>query len=148
VTDIRFRVTVSDLDRARQYYRDTLGITVPPGSFSASPGVMAMMGLPGTVEYRLGMTPIPGSTLILELLEFKGIERAAPRRRVQDPGAYRLQLTVDDLDTTLRAVQNGGSRPLSKTGAAVRMTFDGPWRLAAVPDPNGIFLVLMQGPRP
>jgi hypothetical protein len=65
---------------------------------------------------------------------------------VQDPGAYRLQLNVDDLAATLDALKNSGSRVISSEGKPVRMMFGRPWLLGAVQDPNKIFLVLMQGP--
>jgi catechol 2,3-dioxygenase-like lactoylglutathione lyase family enzyme len=116
VFDIRFRFTVSDLDGAVQYYQQKFGIPGKSASFASSKGVMAMMGLPETVEYRVNMTPIPGSSLILEFLELKGIDRTPVRARVQDPGAYRLQLYIDD-------------------GAA-----------AIAPDLNNLFLVLQKGP--
>jgi catechol 2,3-dioxygenase-like lactoylglutathione lyase family enzyme len=133
VFDIRFRFTVSDLDRTVQYYQEHLGIPGKSASFAGSKGVMAMMGLPETVEYRVNMTPIPGSSLILEFLELKGIDRTPVRARVQDPGAYRLQLTVDDVDRTIAALKAAGSRPISNAAAA---------------DLNNLFLVLQQGQLP
>ena len=60
VFDIRFRVTVGNLDRAVQQYSDYLGIPSKPGSFATGRGVMAMMGLPETIEYRLSATQFPG----------------------------------------------------------------------------------------
>jgi cyclase len=144
IFDIRFRITVSDAERAAQYYRDQLGIPGQPGAFARTAGVMAMMGLPETVEYRLSVTQVPGSSLTLEFLELKGIERATMRARVQDPGAYRLQLTVDDVDATAAALRATGSRVISTGGAPVRMLLRGPWHLAAVEDVNNLFLVLQQ----
>jgi hypothetical protein len=35
---------------------------------------------------------------------------------------------------------------ISTGGKPVRMTFGRPWLLAAVQDPNNIFLILQQGP--
>jgi catechol 2,3-dioxygenase-like lactoylglutathione lyase family enzyme len=106
VFDIRFRVTVSDVDQIAQHYRDRFGIAGKPGAFAPGAGVMAMMGLPDTVEYRMSVSQLPGSTLILEFLELKGIERRATRVRVQDPGAYRLQLDVDRVEAALESDPN------------------------------------------
>jgi len=144
VIDIRFRVTVADVERTTQYYRDHLGVAATPGAFARSAGVMAMMGLPDTVEYRMAVTQVPGSTLILEFLDLKGIERAVLPTRVQDPGGYRLQLSVADIDTTLAALKTSGSKIISTAGTPVRMTFERPWRLAAVEDVNNLFLILQQ----
>jgi len=146
IYDIRFRVTVRNLDEAVAYYRDRLGIPGKPGSFSAQKGVMAMMGLPENGEYRFSATPIPGSTLILEFMEFRGLKTGEVKPRVQDPGAYRLQLNVDDVSATVDMLKNSGSRVISKAGKPVRMMFGRPWLLAAVQDPNNIFLILQQGP--
>jgi catechol 2,3-dioxygenase-like lactoylglutathione lyase family enzyme len=148
VFDIRFRITVGALEPAVQYYRDHLGISGKPGAFAKSTGVMAMMGLPDTAEYRMSVTPIPGSTLIFELLELRGLEAATVRTRIQDPGAYRLQLNVDDIDATIAALGSVGSRVISTGGTPVSMTPGRPRRVAVVPDPNGLFLVLQQGPLP
>jgi len=146
IYDIRFRVTVRNLDESVAYYRDRLAIPGKSGPFEAQKGVMAMMGLPENVEYRISATPIPGSTLILEFIEFRGLKGGGVRPRVQDPGAYRLQLNVDDVSATIDALKKSGSRVISTGGKPVRMMFERPWLLAAVQDPNNIFLVLQQGP--
>ena len=146
IYDIRFRVTVHNLDEAVAYYRDRLAIPGTPGPFQAHKGVMAMMGLPESGEYRFSATPIPGSTLILEFMEFRGLKTGEVKPRVQDPGAYRLQLNVDDVGATIDALKNSGSTVISTGGKPVRMIFGRPWLLAAVQDPNNIFLILQQGP--
>ena len=146
IYEIRFRVTVRNLDEAVAYYRDRLGIPGRPGSFAAQSGVMAMMGLPENGEYRFSATQIPGSTLTLELMEFRGLKGGQTKPRVQDPGAYRLQLNVDDVSATLNVLKNSRSRVISTAGKPVRMMFGRPWLLAAVQDPNNIFLILQQGP--
>jgi catechol 2,3-dioxygenase-like lactoylglutathione lyase family enzyme len=148
VFDIRFRITVSALEPAVQYYRDHLGISGKPGTFAKSTGVMAMMGLPDTAEYRMSVTPIPGSTLIFELLELRGLETAVVRPRIQDPGAYRLQLDVDDIDATITALSGAGSRAISAKGTPVNLTPGRPRRVAVVPDLNNLFLVLQHGALP
>jgi catechol 2,3-dioxygenase-like lactoylglutathione lyase family enzyme len=134
VFDLRFRVTVSDLDEAVRYYREGLGIEGKSAPFSAGAGVMAMMGLPASVEYRVNMTTIPGSSLILEFIELKGIERRTRTGRVQDPGSYRLQLNVDNIDRTLEGARKVGARTISTAGA--------PAAMSAMQDLNNFFLIL------
>jgi catechol 2,3-dioxygenase-like lactoylglutathione lyase family enzyme len=131
VFDLRFRVTVNDLDEAVRYYRDALGIEGKSAAFTAGAGVMAMMGLPASVEYRVNMTTIPGSSLILEFLELKGIERRMRPGRVQDPGSYRLQLTVDSVDSAVEGLRKAGARVISTAGSQ-----------ALAQDLNNLFLVL------
>lgn len=117
VFDLRFRVTVNDLDDAVRYYRDALGIVGKSAAFTAGTGVMAMMGLPPGVEYRVNMTTIPGSSLILEFLELKGIERRTRPGRVQDPGSYRLALSVDSIDNAIEGLRKVGARVISTAGS-------------------------------
>jgi catechol 2,3-dioxygenase-like lactoylglutathione lyase family enzyme len=117
IYEIRFRVTVRNLDEAVAYYRDRLGIPGMPGSFAAQSGVMAMMGLPENGQYRFSAAQIPGSTLTLELMEFRGLKGGETKPRVQDPGAYRLQLNVDDVSATVEVLKNSGSRVISTAGS-------------------------------
>jgi hypothetical protein len=85
---------------------------------------------------------------VFELLELRGLEAAAVRSRIQDPGSYRLQLDVDYIDRTVAALSNAGSRAISTAGTPVNMTLGRPRRAAVVPDLNNLFLVLQQGPLP
>jgi len=146
VIGVRLRITVTDSEKAASYYRETLGIDVKPGAFTKDESVMAMMGFPAAAQYRVGTSALPGSQLVLELIEFKGVGEAKPHpSRVQDPGSYRLQLNVRDIDETLSALKQAGSRVISTEGSPVRMTFGStPWRLAVVQDPNNLFLVVQQ----
>jgi len=117
-----------------------------PGVFTKDESVMAMMGFPAAAQYRVATSTLPGSSLVLELIEFKGVgETKSLPSRVQDPGSYRLQLNVRDIDETLTALKQSGARVLSTGGSEVRMTFaSNPWRLAVVQDPNNLFLVVQQ----
>jgi catechol 2,3-dioxygenase-like lactoylglutathione lyase family enzyme len=146
VTGIRLRVTVKDSEEAATYYRQTLGIDVKPGAFTKDESVMAMMGFPSTGQYRVGTSTLPGSVVILEFIEFKDVgETKVVSSRVQDAGSYRLQLNVRDIDETLTALRQAGSRVISTGGSPIRMTFGAnPWRLAVVQDPNNLFLVVQQ----
>lgn len=96
------------------------------------------------------MTPIPGSSNTLEFIQFKGLDSrmsAAPSR-VQDPGSYRLQLTFRDIDVALDRLGAAGKRTISTGGQPVTMTFGSrPWRLAIVPDPDNLFLIVQQAPQ-
>jgi predicted enzyme related to lactoylglutathione lyase len=137
---------VTDTEKAAIYYRQALGIGVVPGVFTKDESVMSMMGFPAAAQYRVATSTLPGSQLVLEFIEFKGVgETKSLPSRVQDPGSYRLQLNVRDIDETLAALKQAGSRVISSEGSPVRMTFgSNPWRLAVVQDPNNLFLVVQQ----
>ena len=103
------------------------------------------MGFPVAAEYRVRTAALPGS-LMLELIEFRGVgETKSVSSRVQDPGSYRLQLNVRNIDESLAALKAAGSSVISTKGTPVQMTFGAnPWRLAVVQDPNNLFLVVQQ----
>ena len=146
VIGIRLRITVTDIERASTNYLQTLGISMEPGGFTKDESVMAMLGFPAAAQYRVATSTLPGSQLVLEFIEFKGVgETQSLPSRVQDPGSYRLQLNVRDIDETLAVLKQAGSRVISTGGSAVRMTLGSiPWRLAVVQDPNNLFLVVQQ----
>jgi catechol 2,3-dioxygenase-like lactoylglutathione lyase family enzyme len=149
IIGIRLRVTVADVERTAAYYEKVLGVQWPTRPFVANRNVMAMTGLPDAGEYRLVMAQLPGSALTLEFIQFRGLDSAqAPApSHVQDPGSFRLQLTFRDIDATLGALSRAGSHVISTGGVPVKMTFGNrPWRLAVVPDPNNLFLIVQQGP--
>jgi catechol 2,3-dioxygenase-like lactoylglutathione lyase family enzyme len=149
IIGIRLRVTVSDTDRTVAYYRNILGVEGQSRPFVSNRNVMTMAGLPAMGEYRLTSAQMPNSALILEFMEFRGLDsaRVPVPSRVQDPGSYRLQLSVKDIDAALGALRAAGGRVISTGGVPVRMTFGGrPWRLAVVLDLNNLFLIVQQGP--
>jgi catechol 2,3-dioxygenase-like lactoylglutathione lyase family enzyme len=149
VIGIRLRLTVADVDQALAYYRNVLGIQGTARPFVRSPSVMAMTGLPDAGEYQLATIQMPGSALIFEVMGFKGLDSAkAPvPSRVQDPGSFRLQLTMGSIDAALATLKNAGARVISTGGVPVHMSFGGrPWQLSVVPDANNLFLIVQQAP--
>jgi catechol 2,3-dioxygenase-like lactoylglutathione lyase family enzyme len=146
VIGIRLRVTMSDMEQAVRFYEERLGLTGERGQFSTNEKVSAMMGLPRG-DYRVTTFRMPGSPLLLELLEVKGLAPVTTRSRVQDPGSFRLQLNVRDIDATLAALRSAASTVISTDGVPVSMTFNSrPWRLAVATDPNNLFLIIQQPP--
>jgi catechol 2,3-dioxygenase-like lactoylglutathione lyase family enzyme/predicted enzyme related to lactoylglutathione lyase len=148
VIGIRLRVTVSDMDGTLAFYQQRLDLKGDLRAFTASPQVSAMLGLPD-VEYRMATVRMPNSSLLLEFTELKGAPGTSTRSRVQDPGSFRLQLNVREIDAALAGITASGSTVISSNRAPVSMTFASrPWRLAIAPDPNNLFLIVQQPPPP
>ena len=146
VIGIRLRVTVSDMDGTLSFYQQRLGLKGELRAFTSSPQVSAMLGL-RDVEYRMATVRMPNSPLLLEFMELKGAPGSVARSRVQDPGSFRLQLNVRDIDAALAGMTASGSTVVSSNRVPVSMTFGSrPWRLAVAPDPNNLFLVVQQPP--
>jgi catechol 2,3-dioxygenase-like lactoylglutathione lyase family enzyme/cytochrome c5 len=146
VIGIRLRVNVADMDGTLAFYQQRLGLKGELRAFTSSPQVAAMLGMPA-VEYRMATVRMPNSPLLLEFMELKGAPGTLTRSRVQDPGSFRLQLNVREIDAALAGITAAGSTVVSSNRAPVSMTFGSrPWRLAVVPDPNNLFLVVQQPP--
>ena len=73
----------------------------------------------------------------IEFVEFEGVDRAPLHMRIQDRGAARLQLRVQDVDAIVTAVA-AGLRVMSEGGVAqpIPPNFKG----ALVADANNFFL--------
>lgn len=140
----RVRVTIADTDQAMRVYRDLLQFQPQIGAFGTIP-LLDLMGLKGA-EIRLTTAQVPGSAIRMEYVELKGVARAPVRPRLQDPGATRFQLRVRDLDSTIAKLKTAGAAVVSTGGEPA--TLQGGIRAAIMPDPNGLFFVLIQAQPP
>lgn len=138
IVDLRLSIAVSDLARTTQVYRDVLGFKVEGETgFAADASTRALTGL-SKADVRRNRVQAPGSTLWIELVEYKGIERAPLKMRIQDRGAARLQLRAQNVDALVTAMKGAGLTIVSTGGTAVPIppNFKG----ALVADPNNFFL--------
>jgi catechol 2,3-dioxygenase-like lactoylglutathione lyase family enzyme len=140
----RVRVTVADTDRTLRVYRDLLQFQPQVGEFGTTP-LLDLMGLKGA-QVRLTNAQIPGSAMRMEFVELKGVGRSPVRPRLQDPGATRFQVRVRDLDATVSKLKTAGSTVVSTGG--VPATLQGGIHAAIMPDPDGLFFVLIQAAPP
>jgi catechol 2,3-dioxygenase-like lactoylglutathione lyase family enzyme len=132
------RVTVEDLDRSLNLYRDQLGVPFQMTSITED----ALGGLVGNtgVRLRIASATLPSTRMTLEFMEVTGIERQPLAARIQDPGAARLQLTVRNLEEAIATYKRAGpSTVVSSRGEIITQP---QYRVAVVSDLNGLFLVL------
>lgn len=140
ITDMRLSIAVADLEKTVRVYREALGFSVagenPETTFKADAGTRALTGLTGA-EVRRARVQAPGSTLWIELVEYKGVDRAPHRMRIQDRGAARLQLRAVNVDDLVASLKKAGLTVMSVGGTAVPIppNFKG----ALVADPNNFF---------
>jgi len=91
ILDMRLLITVNDMEETKRVYRDVLWFTVEgETAFSADAPMRALTGL-SAAQVRRSRVQAPGSTLWIEFVEFKGVDRTPLRMRIQDRGAARLQ---------------------------------------------------------
>jgi catechol 2,3-dioxygenase-like lactoylglutathione lyase family enzyme len=138
-----FSPIVRDLDAALAFYRDGLGLDVQgtPGDAAANPALRAMFGLPDArIRWAIARTPAaPGG---VELVEIANAGGRPLDRRLQDPGANCLVVTVRDLDATLARLKRLGAPVVTLGGEPV--TIGQGTRIVVVEDPDGNFVELSQ----
>jgi catechol 2,3-dioxygenase-like lactoylglutathione lyase family enzyme len=138
ILDMRLLITVNDMAETRRAYRDVLGFTVEgETTFTADAPMRALTGL-AAAQVRRSRVQAPGSALWIEFVEFRGVERSPLRMRIQDRGAARLQLRVQNADAIVPVMKAAGMKVVSEGGVAVPIppNFKG----ALVADPNNFFL--------
>jgi len=138
IVDLRLSIAVADMSRTLAAYRDVMGFTVEGETgFSADTPTRELTGL-SKADVRRSRVQAQGSTLWIELVEYKGIERTPLRMRIQDRGAARLQLRARNVDGIVDAMKRAGMTVVSQGGTAVPIppNFKG----ALVADPNNFFL--------
>jgi predicted enzyme related to lactoylglutathione lyase len=140
IVDIELSITVNDMDRTLQVYRDVLGFTVGD-AIAEDKAVSMLTGLPkATVRRR--HVKAPGSSLTIEFVEFKGVDRTPLQMRIQDSGAARLQLRAQNIDVLVDAVKAAGLSVVSEGAVAVPIPPN--LKGALVADPNMFFLTLFE----
>ena len=138
ILDMRLLITVNDMEATKRAYCDVLGFTVEgETAFTADAPMRTLTGLTAA-QVRRSRVQAPGSALWIEFVEFKGVERTPLRMRIQDRGAARLQLRVQNADAIVPAMKAAGMKVVSEGGVAVPIppNFKG----ALVADPNNFFL--------
>ena len=140
-----FSPIVSDLERSLKFYSDLVGSPAPATTpaWGSDPALLNFLGSP-TSQIRFGTVRIPGSTLTVEIVEFKDIDRKPVRPRLSDPGAVRLILIVRDLESFLarRTSQSIPSFVLGGPSASFPNHDSG--RAAMIQDPDGFFIEVLQ----
>jgi catechol 2,3-dioxygenase-like lactoylglutathione lyase family enzyme len=138
ILEMRLSIAVADLEQATRVYRDVLGFSVAGETpFSGDAGTRALTGLTNA-DVRRSRVQAPGSTLWIEFVEYKGVDRAPHRMRIQDRGASRLQLRAQNLDSLVDSMKRAGLTIVSVGGTAVPIPPN--LKGALVADPNNFFL--------
>jgi catechol 2,3-dioxygenase-like lactoylglutathione lyase family enzyme len=138
-------ITTADLDRAKRFYGDVLGLTLrSEGEDGPSDHLDRLVGLPGVkiryAEYHLG------NGQILELLQYLSPEGQPLLQRTSDPGTAHLALEVDDIDGAHRALVDAGVTVRSEP---VLLEEDDDWqgyRCVYALDPDGFTVEVVQRP--
>jgi catechol 2,3-dioxygenase-like lactoylglutathione lyase family enzyme len=138
ILDMRLSIAVNNMDETTKVYRDVLGFKVEgETAFAADAAMRSLTGL-AKAQVRRSRVQAPGSALWIEFVEFKGVDRTPLHMKIQDRGAARLQLRVQDTDAVVTAAKAADLKVMSEGGIAqpIPPNFKG----ALVADPNNFFL--------
>ncbi len=135
---------VADLERSLGFYRDVLGLEVVASQPFAPNDAVAKFGHTEGGQSRIAVLRVPNSALGVELIEYKGIERAPQHPRFYDPGAGNLPLRVRGLDALFPKIASyPGVKVLTAGGKPVTIkTPNGEFRAVFVQDPDGFVVEL------
>lgn len=95
-------ITVSDLDRSLEFYRDLLGMELLWRRLYEEPEIRRIVGVPEATAVDVAMLRVPGSDLDIELLEYKGCKRQPGAMRPCDYGTGHFCVFVDAIDELYR----------------------------------------------
>jgi catechol 2,3-dioxygenase-like lactoylglutathione lyase family enzyme len=128
-------VTVSNLDRAVEFYRETLGLDVL-SEFSVGGDAFATgVGIEGASAEFVHMD---AGNIRIELVEYDPKGESAAETDLNQPGGTHLGLEVDDLDAVYDSLPSG-----VETIAEPQTTESGT-RICFLRDPDGTLVELLE----
>jgi lactoylglutathione lyase len=133
---------VADLDRSVAFYRDVLGFTVIFAWNPQAEYIRELVGYPDA-DIHGAVLRLPGSEVVLELLEYRNVERAPVDTRTANPGTAHIAFFVDDLDTLYAELVDRGVRSVSPPVTPTIGPNEG-GRAVYLIDPDGIRVELIQ----
>jgi catechol 2,3-dioxygenase-like lactoylglutathione lyase family enzyme len=142
VIGARVTIVVDNLEKTARMYESLVG---PDYKFWASPGWMSNESYANLTgihnQFRLAMAMVPGSPVIMQLVEYKNHSKHFKRPYFQDPGAAHFLFMSKDDDVMIGRVKAAHLHTLSKSDAPVFISKT--TRMFFVPDPQGFWLEFM-----
>jgi lactoylglutathione lyase len=136
-------VTVSDMEASLSFYRDALGLEVASDGITGGESAHRIWGmLTGTV--RVVFLRVPGSDALIELFEFRDMERHPASARPCDFGAGHMCLLAEDLEALYQRLTSLG---YTSRGTEVVTIDQGPHagaKAVYMKDPDGYHVELYQ----
>lgn len=138
IVEERLSMAVRDLEEALRVYRDVLGFAVE--MTEVDPALSELTGL-AQLDARRAIARGPGNSLILEFVDYRGVDRKINEMNIQDRGAARLQIRTDNFDELLRRITAAGLPIRSEGGVPTPLPPN--FMAAMVADPNNFFWTLI-----
>jgi catechol 2,3-dioxygenase-like lactoylglutathione lyase family enzyme len=138
-------ITVSDMDRALEFYRDFLGLELLYDRETTAPYLGEMIGLESPDLRIAFLRTGPGDEGYIELLEYRSIERRLVGHAPWDPGSGHICFSVVDVDRLYAELLRSGYTARSAPVDIVSGPNTGS-RAVYVSDPDGHWVELFQRP--
>ena len=133
---------VADLERSLAFYRDTLGFELVFAWNPQADYIRELVGYPGA-DIHAAVMRLPGTDVVLELLDYRNVERIAVDTGTANPGTAHIAFFVDDLDTLYADLVARGVRSVSPPVTPTIGPNEG-GRAVYLIDPDGIRVELIQ----
>jgi lactoylglutathione lyase len=140
-------VSVSDMDASLAFYHGGLGLPVLVDAIRDRPYLHETLDLPFS-EIRYVLLGIPGAPgNMVELLEYRGLERMPAAARPCDPGSGHICLQVRDAAAAFARMSGLGYRSRSASVVDVDSGVNAGGKIAYFADPDGFWVELLERPR-
>lgn len=120
-------ITVSDLDRSLEFYRDIVGLELRWRRLYEEPEIKRVVGVPEASGLEIAMLRIPGSEVDVELIEYQGCERHPGSVRPCDYGTGHFCVFVEEIEALYEDLHARG----------VKFRSDGPVEMTGGPNAGG-----------
>jgi len=139
-------ISVADLDRSLGFYGDELGLEVLARRDATDDYLRRIHELPFTVV-RMAFLGIPGSTTIIELLEYRGVDLNRPTYIPMDPATGHVCFLVDDVGALFDRLCARGYRARSPGPVEITAGPNRGSRAVYFEDPDGYPVEFIERPR-
>jgi catechol 2,3-dioxygenase-like lactoylglutathione lyase family enzyme len=142
VLGARVTIVVDNLEKTARMYQSLVG---PDFKFWLSPSWMGdkaysdLTGTPG--QFRMAQALVPGSPVVMQLIEYQKHSKKSQRPHFQDPGAAHFLFMSKDDDVMIERVRAANLHTTSDTNAPVFISAT--TRMFFVTDPQGFWLEFM-----
>jgi lactoylglutathione lyase len=134
---------VADLERSLAFYRDLLGFEVVWQRVNEEQYVRRIVGQPEATLHQ-AMLRIPGSDHMLELIDYRGVDRTAVDTDPVNPGTAHICLLVSDFQNDYDSLVAAGVPSVSDGPIAVTSGANAGRLAVYMIDPDGFRLELLE----
>jgi catechol 2,3-dioxygenase-like lactoylglutathione lyase family enzyme len=126
-------ITVADIEKSAQFFRDVLGLTVTVDpAFHADPKRLQVLGMKGG-QYKEATVAWPDRTPQLNLVQFSGVEQKTLTPLVAEPNATMMRMFVSDLAPVLDKVKASPDAKIMNVSGGPSPQNNIPWLVVRLP---------------